>query len=234
MSIELVKPPVNYSPGMAPESRYQRARQEWDERLGSAVVQAANWRKAFFLCGLLTLSLSAGNLYQVFARQVVPFVITVNQDTGEAKVIGRADVQEYKPQILEIRYFLSQLIRYVRALPIDPVVVKQNWLNAYHFLSPQAATALNTRTDNDSASPLKLIGQRTVTVQPISANQIGQSDSYQLRWAEEVFDQHGTRIDSYTMTGVFVVEIKPPKDESALNTNPLGIYVKDFQWSRDL
>ena len=234
MSVELVKPPISYNPGTAPESRYQRARQEWDERLGSAVVQAANWRYAFFLCGLFTLVLAAANMYQAFARQIVPFVITVNENSGEAKVIGRAAVQDYAPRIEEIRYFLTQLIRYVRTLPIDPVVVKQNWLNAYQFLTPEAANALNTRTNNDESSPLKLLGQRTVTVQPISANQIGQSDSYQLRWTEEVFDKHGSRIDNYTMTGVFVIEIKPPKDEKALSINPLGIYVKDFQWSREL
>ena len=234
MAVELVKPPMNYKPDGPPESAYQRARQEWDERLGASTVRAANWRYAFFTCLLVALLLSAANLYQAISRKVVPYVITVNSETGEPKSIGRAGAEDYQPQLPEIRYFLTQLIRYLRSLPADPVVVKQNWLNAYQFLTAEAANMLNTRTNSEEATPLKMLGERTVTVQPISANQIGNSGSYQLRWSEEVFDKHGARLESYNMTGVFVVELRPPTDEKVMSVNPLGLYVKDFQWSREL
>jgi len=43
---------------------YQRAAQEWDNRIGSAVVQAKNWRMAAFgALGLAALSLG-GFIYQ--------------------------------------------------------------------------------------------------------------------------------------------------------------------------
>ena len=43
-----------------PETPYSRAGQVWDERIGSARVQARNWRLMAFGCLALTGGLSAG------------------------------------------------------------------------------------------------------------------------------------------------------------------------------
>lgn len=234
MTVELLKPPTKYRVQGQPESAYLRAAQEWDDRLGKSTVQAKNWRLAFFSSICVGVALACANLYQVTTRKIVPYVITVNEETGAPKVIGELGVSEYQPQLKEIRYFLVQLVRYLRAVPADPVVVKQNWLTAYQFLTAQAANALNSRMAEEENGPLKRLGEKTVTVQPISASPIGQSQSYQLRWTEEVFDRHGSRLEVYNMSGIFVVEVNPPREESVLSNNPLGIYVKDFQWSREL
>lgn len=45
---------VRYGATPEPETPYQRAGQLWDERIGSARVQAQNWRLAVF--GMLALS----------------------------------------------------------------------------------------------------------------------------------------------------------------------------------
>ena len=42
------RPTVRYGDTPPAESRYMAARQIWDGRIGSAVVQAKNWRLAFF------------------------------------------------------------------------------------------------------------------------------------------------------------------------------------------
>src|SRR3546814_5549384 len=46
-----------------PETPYQRAGQLWDERIGSARVQARNWRLMAFGCLGLTSALSGGLLW---------------------------------------------------------------------------------------------------------------------------------------------------------------------------
>jgi len=54
------RPSVRYGTTPEPVTPYQRAAQAWDDRIGSARVQARNWRLAFF--GTLALSggLTAG------------------------------------------------------------------------------------------------------------------------------------------------------------------------------
>src|ERR1700709_278973 len=59
----------------APETPYQRAGQLWDERIGSARIQARNWRLMAFGCLGLNAALSGGLLWQSLQSRVVPFVV---------------------------------------------------------------------------------------------------------------------------------------------------------------
>jgi type IV secretory pathway TrbF-like protein len=45
---------VRYGRTPQPETAYQKAAQVWDERIGSARVQAKNWRLMAFGCLLLS------------------------------------------------------------------------------------------------------------------------------------------------------------------------------------
>ena len=197
-------------------------------------MQAKNWRLAFMLSALLSLGLFILNLYQVTQQKVVPFIVGVNEQTGEPKIFGKVDQRPYEPREEEIKYFLSQFVQYVRAVPSDPVVIKKNWLLAYQFLRPQASTLLNNITNADPNSPLKRIGQETATAALISVTRVAGSESFQVRWKEARFTKNGAPIEDYTMTGVFTFEIDTPKDEEALFANPLGLFITNFQWNREL
>lgn len=234
MKSEFLSPPQSYKPESGVETPYLRARKEWDDRLGTSVVQAKNWRLAFMLSALLSLGLFGLNLYQVTQHKVVPFIVGLNQETGEPKIFGKVDQKPYEPREEEIRYFLSQFVQYVRAVPSDPVVIKKNWLLAYQFLRPKASTLLNSITNADEQSPLKRIGQETATAALISVTRVAGSESFQVRWKEARFSKNGAPVEDYTMTGVFTIEIDTPKDEETLLANPLGLFITNFQWNREL
>ena len=55
-----------------PVTPYQRAAQLWDERIGSARVQARNWRLMAFGGLILSSGLSAGLLWQSMQSRVTP------------------------------------------------------------------------------------------------------------------------------------------------------------------
>ena len=73
------RPGVRYAETPQPETPYQRAAQVWDERLGTARVQARNWRLACF--GALTLAgaMSAGLLWQASQSSITPYVVEVTR-----------------------------------------------------------------------------------------------------------------------------------------------------------
>ena len=54
------RPSIRYGTSPEPVTPYQRAAQVWDDRIGSARVQAKNWRLAFFGCLALSGGLSGG------------------------------------------------------------------------------------------------------------------------------------------------------------------------------
>lgn len=234
MTKEFTLPPESKKPPHPVETPYLRGAKEWDDRIGSARVQAKNWRVAFFGSSLLSLLLISGNLYQLTQQKLVPLVITLNKESGRPDVMGRLDNTHYKPELQEIKFFINQFIQKVRSVPDDPVLIKKNWLDAYAFLRRGAATALNELTNTDEDSPLKKIGQQTVTFKIISVVQVTGTESYQARWREKIFDRNGALLDDYTMTGVFTVEFETPSDEKTLYVNPLGIFIKSFQWNREL
>ncbi len=226
--------PSSFKPGNSAETPFRQAKQAWDLRLGTATSQAKNWRLAFFCLFALSTLMAAGLVLLISQKRVVPIIVGLDKQTGEATVVGPADQNSKQPGPLEVKYFLAQFIRSVRSVSLDQVVIKQNWLRAYSYLRPEAAGLLNELTQKDSNSPLNKIGKVLVTVQPLSILQIPETSSYQLRWKETVFATHGTKLEEYTMLATFILEIDPPKDEQTLQENPLGIFIKSFQWNREL
>ena len=78
------RPTVRYGATPEPETPYQRAGQVWDERIGSARVQAMNWRLAFFAMLALSGGLAAGLVWQSARGTVTPWVVQVDR-LGQAQ-----------------------------------------------------------------------------------------------------------------------------------------------------
>lgn len=226
--------PANYLTKKAPETPFNRARAELDGLLGNATVRAANWRLAFFFTVLVTIGLTICLIHQVTTRKVIPVIVAIDKERGEPIVLGDANDRIHKPGELEIKYFLGQFIRDVRAIPSDPVVLKQNWIQAYAYMRKGAATLLNNLTNDDETNPLKKVGEVALLPQLLSIVQVPGSDAYQAHWKETLFNKESQKIDEYTMLGTFSVEVEVPTDLKSLNENPLGLYITDFQWNREL
>src|SRR3569832_2111219 len=155
---------VRYGQTPEPVTPYQRAAQVWDERLGSARVQAGNWR----LAGLASIALSGvlglTILTQIARSGVVPYVVEVDR-LGEVRAVGPA-FETYQPSDAQIAHFLARFIENVRSLSIDPVMVRTSWLRAYDFVTDRGAQALNDYARE--TDPFTKIGTKTATADVIS------------------------------------------------------------------
>jgi type IV secretion system protein VirB5 len=222
------RPQVRYSDTPAPVTPYQAAAQVWDERIGSARVQAKNWRLMAF--GSLTLALlMAGGLVWRSAQSIVtPYVIEVDQ-AGQVRTVGEA-ATPYRPGDAQIAHHLARFIIDVRSLSIDPIVVRRNWLEAYDYATDRGAATLNdyARTND----PFSRIGQNSVAVEVTSVVRASET-SFQLRWIERAY-VNGAPASTERWTAVLSIVLQPPRTEERLRKNPLGIYVNGLSWSREL
>lgn len=211
-----------------PVTPYQKAQQIWDERLGSARVQARNWRLMAFFCLTLATGLAAGLLWQSAQSRITPYVVEVDK-LGGVQAVAPA-VQSYKPSDAQIAYHLARFVQNVRSLSIDPIVVRQNWLEAYDYATDRAAQVLNAfaRTDD----PFKAVGERTVSVEVTSVVRAS-DNSFQVKWTEQAW-QNGSLAKTERWTGILSVVVRQPRDVATLRKNPLGIYVHGLDWSREL
>jgi len=211
-----------------PETAYQRAGQLWDERIGSARVQAHSWRlMAFGGLGLST-ALAAGLVWQSMQSRVVPYVVAVDQ-LGQAQAVAPADAA-YTPTDPQIAWFLSRFILNVRSVSLDPVLMRQNWLQAYDFVTERGSVQLSEYARK--ANPFGQVGDKSVSVQVTSVVRASPS-SFQLKWTESAFAR-GNLAATTRWTAILIVRLRPPKSADVLRRNPLGLYVDTVDWSREL
>lgn len=211
-----------------PVTPYQRAAQLWDERLGSARVQARNWRLMAFGCFALSIGLAGGLLWQSSQSRITPYVVEVDK-LGEVQAIGPA-IEPYRPTDAQIAWYLARFITDVRSLSIDPVLVRRNWLEAYDYATDHGAVFLNdfARTND----PFKAVGQKTVSVQVTSVVRVS-DDSFQVKWTEQSYE-HDSLAKTERWTAILTIVVQQPRTADALRKNPLGLYVNGINWSREL
>jgi len=222
------RPTIRYGSTPEAETPYQRAGQAWDERIGSARVQARSWRLAFF--GMLALSggLTAGLVWQSARGTVTPWVVQVDK-LGQAQAIAPA-VADYRPTDPQIAWHLARFIEEVRGVPADPVVLRQGWLDAYNYVTDKGALTLNdyARTDD----PFAKIGQTEVSVE-VSSVIRASDDSFRVAWIERRYvDDALTTTERWS--AILTVVIQTPTNADRLKVNPLGVYVRALNWSKEL
>lgn len=222
------RPSIRYGKTLQPETPYQRAAQAWDERIGSARVQARSWRYAFF--GALGLSgmLAGGLIWQNARGTIVPWVVEVDK-LGAARSVAPADAG-FDPSDPQIAFHLARFVEHVRAIPDDPVVVRENWLSAYDFTSDRGAAALNDYARRND--PFAVIGREQVAVDVTSVIRASPG-SFRVAWIERRY-RDGALSETSRWTAILGVAIQPPTDPDALTRNPLGVFVTSLNWSKEL
>jgi type IV secretion system protein VirB5 len=222
------RPQVRYSDTPAPVTPYQAAGQVWDQRIGSARVQAKNWRWMAFGCLTLALLMAGGLVWRSAQSIVTPYVVEVATG-GQVRAIGEA-ATPYKPNDAQIAYHLARFLTDVRSLSIDPIVVRQNWLEAYAYTTDQGAAMLNDYARSND--PFTRIGQTSTSVEITSVVRASES-SFQVRWIERNY-ANGSPAGIERWTAVLSSVLQPPRSEERLRKNPMGIYVNGLSWSREL
>ncbi|TDR33881.1 conjugal transfer protein TrbF [Aquamicrobium defluvii] len=222
------RPTTHYGKVPEPETPYQRAAQVWDERIGSARVQARNWRYMAFGSLILAAGFAGALVWQSARGTVVPWVVQVD-NLGHAQALAPA-AADYRPTDPQIAFHLGRFIEQVRALPADAIVVRQNWLRAYEFTTDRGAAALNDYARSND--PFTRVGRQQVAVE-VSSIIRASPDSFRVAWTERHYE-NGQLSTTERWTAILTIVIQSPRDAERLRANPLGIYVNAINWSREM
>ncbi|MCI1141466.1 conjugal transfer protein TrbF [Sphingomonas sp. WKB10] len=222
------RPAAHYGKTPQPETPYQRAAQVWDDRIGSARVQARNWRLMAFGSLALSAGLSAALVWQSASGSIVPWVVQVDR-LGQAQAVEPATAG-YRPTDPQIAFHLARFVEEVRSIPADAIVVRQNWLRAYDFTTAAGAQALNDYARAND--PFVKVGKQQIAVD-VSSVIRASPDSFRVAWTERRY-QDGSLADTSRWTAILTVVVQPPRDAEALRKNPLGIYVNAINWSKEM
>jgi type IV secretion system protein VirB5 len=81
-------------------------------------------------------------MYLAINKQVATYVVEVDKLGMPAKITLASE--PYQPQSAQIGYFVGEIVRLARELPLDPVVMRKQWTKVYQYL---AGTAVNTMNE---------------------------------------------------------------------------------------
>ncbi|WP_024342615.1 conjugal transfer protein TrbF [Bradyrhizobium japonicum] len=219
---------VHYGRTPAPVTPYQRAAQVWDDRIGSARVQAKNWRLMAFGSLFLSAGFAAALAWESARGTITPWVVEVDQ-LGEVRAVAPADAS-YQPSDPQIAFHLARFIEHVRGLPMDAIVLRQDWLRAYDFTTDRGAAALNDYARAND--PFAKVGKAQVAVE-VSSVIRASPESFRLAWIERRYE-NGQMAATERWSAILTIVLEPPRDIDRLRKNPLGIYVNAINWSKEL
>ena len=222
------RPATHYGKTPQPETPYQKAAQVWDERIGSARVQARNWRIMAFGSLILSAGFAAALVWQSARGTVVPWVVQVDR-LGEARTVAAASA-DYRPTDPQIAWHLARFVEQVRSIPADPIIVRQNWLRAYERTTDRGAAALNDYARAND--PFAKIGKSQVAVE-VSSVIRASPESFRVAWTERRYED-GKLSATERWTAILTIVLQPPRDADRLKANPLGIYINAISWSREM
>lgn len=214
-----------------PDNPYLAARQEWNERYGSAIHAARSW-KIVGVTGMLMAVIGFGYaLYLSTQVKLVPYIVEVDR-LGTAVQAGFPQQIEYAdPRV--VRATLGSFVASFRSVTPDTVVQKQYIDRTYALLrtSDPATEKINNWFRGNS--PFDRARSTTVSIEATSIVPLS-NQTYQVDWTEYERDRQGKELATRRFRGIATVTLTPPQDESVIRLNPIGLYLTDFDWTAQL
>lgn len=236
---QVLSPPANEpdQPANA-ENPYLTARRTWNDHVGALVASRQAWQIVGILSLLIALASVGGMIHLASQSRFVPYVVQVDK-LGTALAVSPADrASPIDTRILHaaVASFISDL----RLVTPDVALQRKAVFRLYSMLSASdPATAKSNEWLNGTAesSPFKRAARETVSIEVASV--IAQTpDTWQVDWIETTRDRQGAVKDQpmrmRALVTVYLVPATPQTTEEQIRNNPLGMYVRDFSWSRQL
>lgn len=224
--------------GETPENPYLAARRAWNEHEGAVVAARRIWQMVGILALLVALAAVGGLVAIGIQTRFVPYVVEVDK-LGEALAVAPArQAAPTDPRVIEAS--VAQFVADARLVTPDVALQRKAIFRLYALLSSQdPATAKMTEFLNgtESSSPFKRAETVMVSTDIVSA--IPQTpETWQVDWLETTRDRQGIAmgppVRMRALVTVYIVPPTPATTEEQMRNNPLGVYVRDFSWTKQL
>ncbi|MQB46274.1 conjugal transfer protein TrbF [Rhizobium sp. ICMP 5592] len=219
-------------PRNGPDNPYIAARQEWSERYGSYVKAAAAWRVVGIVGMLMAVIGFCYALFQSTQVKLVPYIVEVDK-LGTAVNAGFPQQIEYAdPRV--VRATLGSFVSNFRSVTPDAVVQKQYIDRTYALLRTFDPATEKINAWFRSNSPFDKARGATVAIEVNNIVALS-NQSYQIDWTEFERDRKGSEVGQpHRFRGIATVTLTPPQDEGVIRLNPIGLYLRDFDWTAQL
>jgi len=212
-------------------SPYLAARREWDERYGSLITRARNWRITAVLALAVALIATCGLIALSTKAKVVPYVVAID-NLGRVLAAGPADQASRADDRLK-RAALFQWMSDLRTVTTDGVAQRKAIDRVYSMIANGSPAQVEIGDFYRNDPPFDRAQKRTVEVDVKAVFPVSDR-TFQVEWTEIVRGLSGQIESQDNWKGSVTIAISPPNDERLIRVNPLGIYVTNVSWSKVL
>jgi len=210
------------------ETPYLAARREWNERYGSYIATANNWRIAA-LGSIAIAIIAVGGLVWVSSQhKIVPYAVEFDNN-GELTRVARAAIAS-TPNDRQMIAALRNWIIGARTIYTDLQAQKALIDQTYAMTYPDSACYQTLTTYHRNKNPYRRAANETVEVTVNVVVPITPS-TWQIEWTEDTKQRSGKLIDTKQYQGTITTTLAPPIDEAQIMINPLGIYAQQCAWT---
>lgn len=220
------------------ENPYLTARRTWNDHTASVAAARNMWQLLGILALMIALAGVGGMIYIGGQSKFVPYVVEVDK-LGQAVAVAPAErgaVADPRVVHASVASFITDL----RMVTPDVALQRRAVFRAYAMLAtnePATIKANEWLNGTAESSPFARAATEMVSIEIVSV--IPQTaDTWQVEWVETTRDRQGVvKNPPFRMRALVTVYIVPPTPqttEDQVRNNPLGIFVRDFSWSKQL
>lgn len=162
-------------------------------------------------------------------ERVIPYVVEVDR-SGAAVALGPA-VEAPEASRSMVVYALQLFFRSARTVTADEALQRRAILDAYAYAGGDAVSQLNSfyrRRSPFARAQREQVAPRVTSVLSIDPEET----SWRVQWEEPVLSAGGAPVRTERWEAVAAIEVDPPDAPEEVLTNPTGIRVVRFDWTR--
>jgi len=213
------------------ETPYMAARSEWNERYGSYIRRSQVSTFIAVVAVVTCLISTTYALYQSTQVKMVPYIVEVDK-LGNAVIGGVPhQIEDADPRVVGAT--LGGWVSAFRAVTPDLIVEKGYIDRVYALLHMEDPATHKVNDYYRNNSPFDRA--KTVTVSVEINNVVPLSPlTYQIDWIETERDRSGKELKQSRYRGIATMAMSPPQDEAVIRLNPIGLYIRDFDWTAQI
>lgn len=213
------------------ENPYLSARRHWNDHVGRLVAARTMWQVIGILSLLIALTAVGGALHLASQSKFVPYVVQMDHD-GNVQAVQRADVMP-AANSQQIEAQIEKFITLSRRVTFDIALQRAAVFGVFSMLAPEDSATAKMSAFYQQDEPMKRAQSETVSTE-IKSILPQTNESWQVDWTESVYERNGKLKERFEMRAL--VQVYQARSghmtEEALRANPLGVFVRDYSWSR--